>query len=152
MLRGFLRKFWRADDGAALIEFTVIAPVIIVLFVGGVEFARIMTVHHAAEKAIRDVARYRARLPDKPTSADIVALLKKNCDTALPVEKQQLCELGMNPRDILNVTATVDDARYASGYLNLKADVTFRIWLTSMVLPVETYTIHVAHEQPIIGE
>lgn len=152
MVRGFLRKFWRCDDGAALVEFTVIAPVIIVLFVGGAEFARIMTIHHAAEKAIRDVARYRARLPGKPTSADIVSLLKKNCDTALPVSKQRECELGMNPRDIVNVTATVDNARYAAGHLNLRASITFKVWLVTMVLPVSEYTIHVRHEQPCLDD
>ena len=56
--------FLGCDSGAALVEMTVILPVLLILFTGGVEFARALAHHHAIEKAARDTGRYLARLPD----------------------------------------------------------------------------------------
>lgn len=71
---GGMRKRWfrlvRTGDvlecevGAALVEMTVILPVLLILFVGGVEFGRALTYHHAIEKAARDTGRYLSRLPE----------------------------------------------------------------------------------------
>jgi Flp pilus assembly protein TadG len=58
------RNVLECESGAALVEMTVILPVLLILFVGGVEFGRALTYHHAIEKAARDTGRYLARLPD----------------------------------------------------------------------------------------
>lgn len=47
----FLRRLWRASDGVSAIEFAVIAPVLLLLIFGIVEFATIMLVANIMENA-----------------------------------------------------------------------------------------------------
>ena len=49
--RCMLRRLWRANDGVTAIEFAVVAPVLILLMFGIVEFATIMLVANMMENA-----------------------------------------------------------------------------------------------------
>lgn len=62
MLMGRLRRFVRRRDGAALVEFALIAPLLVALMCGMVEFANAMRQYHVMEKGVRDAARYAARV------------------------------------------------------------------------------------------
>ncbi|MPY75139.1 MAG: hypothetical protein GEU87_12845 [Alphaproteobacteria bacterium] len=54
--------------GAAIVEMTIMAPVLISLALGVVEFGRALHHHHVINKAMRDAARFLARVPvDCPT-------------------------------------------------------------------------------------
>ncbi len=58
-----LRRFRRDRQGAALVEFTLLAPMLIFLMCGLGEFANAMRQYHIMEKGVRDAGRYLAREP-----------------------------------------------------------------------------------------
>ena len=58
-----LSCFRRSRDGAALVEFSLLAPVLIMLMCGLSEFANAMRQYHIMEKSVRDAARYLTRVP-----------------------------------------------------------------------------------------
>ncbi len=59
-------RLWRRglEDkrGAALIEFTLVLPILLALAFGVTEFGRIIQHHHVVQKGVRDSARYLARI------------------------------------------------------------------------------------------
>ena len=58
------RKKWGLDNrGVAFLEFTILFPLLLVLTLGVFEFGRAMLDHHKIDKAVRDAARYLARVP-----------------------------------------------------------------------------------------
>lgn len=57
------KHFKRDRRGAALVEFTLIAPLLILLMCGMAEFANAMRQYHIMEKGVRDAGRYLARVP-----------------------------------------------------------------------------------------
>lgn len=58
-----LRRFSAARKGAALVEFTLVAPLLVLLMCGMAEFACAMRQYHIMEKGVRDAGRYLARVP-----------------------------------------------------------------------------------------
>jgi Flp pilus assembly protein TadG len=62
LLRSLLR-FKKANGGAALVEFTLTAPLLILLMCGMAEFSNAMRQYHIMEKSVRDAGRYLARVP-----------------------------------------------------------------------------------------
>lgn len=63
MTRRPLARFFKSRDGAALVEFTLVAPLLILLMCGMAEFANAMCQYHVMEKGVRDAGRYLARVP-----------------------------------------------------------------------------------------
>lgn len=51
----------RAESGAALVEFALLLPLLMMLFGGFLEVGRILQHHHTLEKAMRAATRYLAR-------------------------------------------------------------------------------------------
>lgn len=62
-LRRKIGNFIGDTSGAAMVEYTLVAPLIIVLGLGAGEFGRALQHHHIFNKAARDSARYLARVP-----------------------------------------------------------------------------------------
>jgi len=58
-----LSRFGKAREGASLVEFSLLAPVLILLMCGLSEFANAMRQYHIMEKGVRDAARYLTRVP-----------------------------------------------------------------------------------------
>lgn len=58
-----LPRFGKSREGAALVEFSLLAPVLILLMCGLAEFANAMRQYHVMEKGVRDAARYLTRVP-----------------------------------------------------------------------------------------
>jgi Flp pilus assembly protein TadG len=58
-----LFSFFKAKRGAALVEFSLVAPLLIFLMCGLAEFASILRQYHIMEKGVRDAGRYLARVP-----------------------------------------------------------------------------------------
>jgi len=56
-----LSRFLKAKGGAALVEFTLVAPLLVLLMCGMAEFANAMRQYHIMEKGVRDAGRYLAR-------------------------------------------------------------------------------------------
>ena len=57
------RRFGRSTSGTVVIDFAMVAPMMVLLALGTVEFGRIVTDLHTAEKSVRAAARLAARLP-----------------------------------------------------------------------------------------
>ncbi len=72
-IRHTLSRLIRGDAGAALIEYTLLAPIIIFLGLGAGEFGRAVQHHHVINKGARDAARYLARVPATCAGAGIGA-------------------------------------------------------------------------------
>jgi Flp pilus assembly protein TadG len=56
-----LNRLCRCRSGAALVEFALVAPLLILLALGIFEFGRIIQSYHAIDKGVRDAARYLGR-------------------------------------------------------------------------------------------
>ena len=64
MMRGpfpFLRRFRRDDDGAALVEFALILPVLLLFFAVTIEGSRMMWSYQATIAGVRDATRFLGR-------------------------------------------------------------------------------------------
>jgi Flp pilus assembly protein TadG len=61
-----LRLLRRDTRGAALIEFTLLAPLLISLMCGLAEFGQILRQYHVMQKGVRDAARYLTHVPANP--------------------------------------------------------------------------------------
>jgi Flp pilus assembly protein TadG len=70
-LRSHLRRLRRETHGAALVEFTLLAPMLISLMCGLAEFALILRQYHVMEKGVRDAARYLAAAPANPACVGV---------------------------------------------------------------------------------
>lgn len=61
--KGRRHSLWIHRSGAVLVEFTLVAPLLIFLTLGTFEFGRALQQHHVLDKGVRDAARYLARVP-----------------------------------------------------------------------------------------
>lgn len=59
----FLSRFRSDENGASMVEFTLLAPILIALGFGAGEFGRAIHDYHAVNKGVRDAARFLARVP-----------------------------------------------------------------------------------------
>lgn len=57
------RRIWGETDGSALVEATVLMPVLVILFFGVFEFSWYFYNQQIVENGVRDAARYLARGP-----------------------------------------------------------------------------------------
>jgi Flp pilus assembly protein TadG len=71
------RRFARAQEGQALVEFALVAPVILLLVAGIFEFGRAWNAHQAVTDAAREGAR-AAVLADPLMTADSVRAVVRN--------------------------------------------------------------------------
>ncbi|RAK60806.1 hypothetical protein DJ021_13805 [Phenylobacterium hankyongense] len=71
-LLAHLRQLGRETRGAALVEFTLLAPVLISLMCGLAEFSLALRQYHIMEKGVRDAARYLAAVPAHPPCTGVV--------------------------------------------------------------------------------
>jgi len=69
--RSHLRHLLRDTRGTALVEFTLLAPLLIGLTVGLAEFGLALRQYHIMEKGVRDAARYLAHVPVNPACSGV---------------------------------------------------------------------------------
>src|SRR5689334_10767263 len=73
--RGFA-CLWRSDAGAAMVEFSLLAPFLLTLALGVFEFGRFIYQYQMVVEGLRDAGRYIARLdPTLQASQDSAANL-----------------------------------------------------------------------------
>ena len=61
-LRNFVRRFRRDTDGAALVEFALVLPIVLLFFAVTIESARLMWSYQATIAGVRDATRYVGRV------------------------------------------------------------------------------------------
>jgi Flp pilus assembly protein TadG len=66
----FALASWRSESGAALVEFTLLAPFLLFLGLGMSEFGRFLYQYQLVLDGLRDGTRYLARLQDPTTTAN----------------------------------------------------------------------------------
>lgn len=64
-----LRRLRRECKGSALVEFTLVAPLLVSLMCGLAEFGQGLRQYHIMQKGVRDAARYLSRVPVNPPCA-----------------------------------------------------------------------------------
>lgn len=64
-LQNTAASFWNEEDGANAVEFSIVLPVMVVMFAAIVEGARIYWNYQSAVVGVRDAARYVARTTDE---------------------------------------------------------------------------------------
>jgi len=139
-----LRRFLRDDRGAALVEFALSLPLILVVFATVIEGGRMMWSYQTAAAGVRDAARYLARVvpSDICTTGGSVAghtsrltdIVRQsiNGDTLLPggisietVTPALRCVAGdyrVSPVPIVTVTATLTVTFPFAGIFDLAGD------------------------------
>jgi hypothetical protein len=78
------RRLGRDDDGAALLEFTVIFPFLMVLGFGIFEFSNMLYQYHLITGGVRDAGRFAAGLP-MPATVDQTETCNVNAPQSTPV-------------------------------------------------------------------
>jgi Flp pilus assembly protein TadG len=145
------RGWWGHTGGASLVEFALVAPLLVVIALGGVELARAVAAYQTADSTVRVAARYLARTSD-PTNADFRQYAKNlavfgsiaqvNGKNIIPVE-------GSLP------TGTVFTITYPVGgaqVLEFQAKVPFTSQLLALFGGSTNMTFTVKHQEPFIGE
>lgn len=66
-----LRRLGRETSGAALVEFTMVAPLLLVLMCGLAEFGQALRQYHIMQKGVRDAARFLAHAPVNPACTGV---------------------------------------------------------------------------------
>jgi Flp pilus assembly protein TadG len=78
----YLRSFWRDRDGSALLEATLLTPVLFALVFGVYEFSWYFYRQHLISTGVRDAARYLARTNvNNPCSSGSNKTVAKNIAT-----------------------------------------------------------------------
>ncbi|WP_309089126.1 TadE/TadG family type IV pilus assembly protein [Phenylobacterium sp.] len=65
-----LRILSRESHGAALVELTLLMPLLVTLMFGLAEFGQVLRQHHLMEKGVRDAARFLTHIDATPCPAD----------------------------------------------------------------------------------
>ena len=111
------RTLWRDERGSALIEATVLTPVLFVLVFGVLEFSWYFYNQHRVSTGIRDAARYLSRVSD-PTDRRLQSNAKNLAVTGsisggkARVEDWSTGEVTVDVKSIENPTRDDNSRRY----------------------------------------
>jgi len=89
-----LKRLFGAENGAALIEFTVLMPLLFALMAGFIEFGMAMQRHHLVQKSLRDSTRYLAQVPGFDATTPIDATPCNNAPTGQALIAKNLAIYG----------------------------------------------------------
>jgi len=133
-------KIFSRCDGAAAVEFAIIAPVVILLILGGLDLGHQYYIEHLITEASREGARYGARYTGAstdPTSSQISTYVA----TTLNYNSFNLQNLvvsasysGASPNEIVTVTVTADKYWWILGILPGFTNPTTLIAHTAMIV------------------
>ena len=117
-----LRHLRGKEDGAAIVEFALILPLLILLVFGTIEFARAynakVTLTHAAREGVRDLA-----INKDPVAAENTAVLaaSSTLEASQITVTQTFCDPG-NPVELtVSYPHTYDIPLFGTGTLNLSS-------------------------------
>jgi Flp pilus assembly protein TadG len=171
-----LRKFRKAQDGMASVEFAIVVPVLLIMLIGLIDLGRLVTDYEVANKSVRDAARFLARARmDCPaagtgpasgylinaafaTQAQNLALTGK---TTTPTTGSYLLAYWTDPASVdMSVTCVTNAGAYAGVFTDLAfipritvtANVPFSFLFGSFVIGSASTTLVAAHTEVGIGE
>jgi Flp pilus assembly protein TadG len=148
---------WRDSAGAALVEFTLIAPFLIALALGMSEFGRFLYQYQLVLEGLRDGARYLARVPDptdetsRSDAANLAVTGTIDGSGAARVDGWEAADVEFNVTEIDNTDGTY---RGDAIIYTVQADTTFDYldvgFLDALGLP--TLSVVATHMQRAIKE
>ncbi len=118
LLRSLLR-FGCEDRGAAMLEATVVVPVLLILGLGIYEFGNLFYQRHLIVGGVRDAARYVAGMPFEPatvTAAKHIAIYGHPIDTS--TYRTKLFDTGGSPDPLTFITIPLPGAAGAKAIDN----------------------------------
>jgi Flp pilus assembly protein TadG len=149
-IRNLLLRLAQCSSGAAIVEATLVMPILISLMAGGLEFGRAYWASSTADKSMRDAARYLARVPQADvctwglTKATNLAVYGNLGGTGNPL---------ISGWSTTNVTLQQpSDCGTSFTVIQLQATVPFTALTWSVVGLSNSITMHVRHQERWIGE
>lgn len=174
-----VRRFGRAEDGTAAVEFALCLPLLLVLLFAGIEIGRLLIDFHVVSKSLRDSGRYLSQVGISCTAPGTVALSAAIENAADETIARNLALTGTpdapaTAADYLlsywtgagggagNLTmevACVANTAYQGiyqgapliGQITVDADVPFSFIWGSTFISLGTLTMNISHRQPHIG-
>ncbi|MCJ2082590.1 TadE/TadG family type IV pilus assembly protein [Methylobacterium sp. J-090] len=139
-----LRALRDEDSGAAILEFALLLPILVVLVYGCFEVGRALLVRQAMEGAVRAGARILAQVPDAACEAGC----PPGAARAVRItESQILANTGLPPGA---VTAEPQPDPPA-GTVAMQASVAFDVMFPGPV-PLRRWTLKARHQEPHVGQ
>ncbi len=89
-----LKRLTGAENGAALIEFTVLMPLLFALVAGFIEFGMAIQRHQLVQKSLRDSTRYLAQVPGYDAATPVDATPCNNTPTGQALFAKNLAIYG----------------------------------------------------------
>ena len=163
----WIRTIWRDRRGVAMVELSMMLPMLVALGLGIGEFGRALQQHHAMNKGMRDAARFLARVPVDCPSGSTTGSVNNTSDIA--VAKNLALNgvpSGGSPRvsywtDPSSITVQVDCYDNTSGAfrgqpgiprITVSASVAYQDLGFLAVLGLPARTFSVSHQQMHFGE
>ena len=151
-----LRRLRHAEDGAVVVEFAIVLPVLLTLLLGLAEVGRALWYHQLVTKSVRDATRYLARVPAPFSGADLAAArnlaLRGSTDGGAPLLIAQWSDPGTV--GVSGPALWGDPAAFRRPVqkIGVTADVPFTFPLLGFLGIDTAITVQVADEQRWIGE
>jgi Flp pilus assembly protein TadG len=148
----FLLRFARCSSGNALVEMTIILPVAISLFAGGVDFGMALSTWATGSKSVHDAARYLASLP----ATAVCGGTAWGVSNAKNLAVYGTLTAGGSGTELIsgwstsNVQVTYTSGCTSSPLQAFNITVTAAIPYTSIIV-AGTYTMHATHQESSLG-
>lgn len=113
-VRRALRRWSRDEQGAAVVEFAIVVPVLLVLLFGIIDFGRMMAVGASLASAVRDGGRQAAVSTDLTDATQISAVKTRVINAFQPIGGAPLASgnIAVNIDASYNVTVKVTGYTY----------------------------------------
>ena len=133
------------EDGAAILEFALVLPLLLALLAGGFELGRALLVQSALTEAVRGGARYLARVPD-PTC-------RPSCSAgaahAVALATEQILDNTRLARAQVSVYPLPDPP---PGTVMLKAEIGLSVDLLAWIGLARTMRLSAIHQEARVAE
>lgn len=156
-----LRPFTKARGGAALVEFTLVAPLLLLLMCGMAEFANALRQYHIMEKGVRDAGRYLARVPMSgctisgaaTTAAQNLALTGRTSGgSALLPTWNDAATVSVTVAECFNNSARVYRGRDQIPIIEVSASAPYVDLGLLSIIGLDDIALEVSHQQYWVGE
>lgn len=154
------RSLWLSESGAAMVEFSLLAPFLLSLALGMFEFGRFIYQYQLVVEGLRDAGRYIARLDPSvaanQTSAKNLALTGTIDGTGdVRVEGWEADDIAFNPTSVPNVDVS-GNPLYRGGATIQVIEVTTTFNYADLgflgALGLGPISVAASHEQRVIKE
>lgn len=155
------RSLGKARGGAALVEFTLVAPLLLLLMCGMAEFANALRQYHIMEKGVRDAGRYLARVPmtgctissSATTAAQNLALTGRiSGGSALLPTWDDAATVSVTVADCFNNSANTYRGRSEIPIIEVSANAPYVDLGLLSIIGLDDITLDVSHQQYWVGE